>query len=97
MLVSISEIAVSAERREVLPEDVQALANSISAVGLLNPITIDSANNLIAGLHRLEAVKLLGWTEIECSVTSLEGLMADLAKVDEDFIRKGLSQVDYGE
>ena len=97
MLVPISEIAVSDERREVLPEDVQALANSISAVGLLNPITIDGANNLIAGLHRLEAVKLLGWTEIECSVTSLEGLMADLAEVDEDFIRKGLSQVDYGE
>ena len=97
MLVPISEIAVSAERREVLPEDVQALANSISTVGLLNPITIDGAHNLIAGLHRLEAVKLLGWTEIECSVTSLEGLMADLAEVDEDFIRKGLSQVDYGE
>ena len=35
----------------------------ITAVGLMNPITVTKDNTLIAGLHRLEAVKLLGWTE----------------------------------
>jgi len=66
-------------------------------VGLLNPITIDREHTLIAGLHRLEAAKLLGWTEIECNVSSLEGLLAELAEVDENVVRKGLSAVEYSD
>ena len=67
MLIPISEITVNAGRREVLPENVHKLADSILEVGLLNPIIVDHTQVLIAGLHRLEAVKLLGWTEIECT------------------------------
>ena len=37
---------------------------------------------LIAGLHRLEAAKLLGWEEIECNISSLEGLQAELASTE---------------
>lgn len=69
----------------------------ISKVGLLNPITVDQEYMLIAGLHRLEAAKLLGWTEIECTVSSLEGLLAELAEVDENVVRKGLSAVEYSD
>jgi len=64
---------------------------------LLNPITIDREHTLIAGLHRLEAAKLLGWAEIECNVSSLEGLLAELAEVDENVVRKGLSAVEYSD
>ena len=63
----------------------------------MNPITVDQEYTLIAGLHRLEAAKLLGWTEIECTVSSLEGLMAELAEIDENVIRKGLSTVEYND
>jgi ParB family chromosome partitioning protein len=66
-------------------------------VGLLNPITIDREHTLIAGLHRLEAAKLLDWAEIECNVSSLEGLLAELAEVDENVVRKGLSAVEYSD
>ena len=97
MLVPISEIKVNAGRREVDPEGVQELVDSISKVGLLNPITIDREHTLIAGLHRLEAAKLLCWTEIECNVSSLEGLLAELAEVDENVVRKGLSAVEYSD
>ena len=97
MLISISEITVSTGRREVLTKDVQALADSISSVGLLNPVTVDCRNNLIAGFHRLEAAKLLGWTEIECTVCDLEGLQLELAEIDEDFIRKDLSDGEFRE
>ena len=96
MLVPISEIKVNAGRREADPEGVRELMDSISKVGLLNPITIDREHTLIAGLHRLEAAKLLDWTEIECNVSSLEGLLAELAEVDENVVRKGLSAVDFG-
>ena len=97
MLVPISEIKVNAGRRKADPEGVQELVDSISKMGLLNPITIDREHTLIAGLHRLEAAKLLGWTEIECNVSSLEGLLAELAEVDENVVRKGLSAVEYSD
>lgn len=97
MLVQIGEIKINAGRREADPESVQELADSISQVGLLNPITVDQEHTLIAGLHRLEAAKLLGWTEIECTISSLEGLLAELAEVDENVVRKGLSAVEYSD
>lgn len=97
MLVPISEIKIHSGRREARAEDIRELAGSISEVGLLHPITVDRGHTLIAGLHRLEAAKLLGWTEIECMVSGLEGLQAELAEIDENFVRADLSPVDYGD
>ena len=87
-------IKVNDGRREVSQEAVNEMADSISKVGLLNPITVDQDSTLIAGLHRLEAAKLLGWTEIECNVSGLEGLMAELAEIDENLIRQKFDQVE---
>lgn len=97
MLVPISDIKVTAGRREVKAEDVQDLAKSISQVGLLNPITVTPDHLLIAGNHRLEASKLLGWTEIECTVCDISGLLAELAEIDENFVRVNLSPIEFGD
>lgn len=97
MWVSVKEINTKEGRRRLDAGHVEELADSIRELGLLNPITIDKENNLIAGLHRLEAVKRLGWAEVECTVSSLEGLQAELAEIDENFVRSGLSAVEYGE
>ena len=83
MKIHIFQIKINDGRREADPEAVHELADSISKVGLLNPITVDQEYTLIAGLHRLEAAKLLGWAEIECSVNDLDGLLAELAEIDE--------------
>ena len=91
MLVPISKITVNPGRREALPGDVKELADSIAEVGLINPIMVDQSHTLIAGLHRLEAMKLLGRTEIECTVSDLDGLQVALAEIDENFVRKDLS------
>ena len=96
MQVNIDSIQVNSGRREALPDAVRELADSISAVGLLNPITVDRDYILIAGLHRLEAAKLLGWAEIECNVSSLEGLQAELAEIDENFVRADLETLEFG-
>lgn len=88
MQIPIYQINVNAGRREADPEAVQKLADSISKVGLLNPITVDQEYTLIAGLHRLEAAKHLGWPEIECTVKNLDGLLAELAEIDENLIRR---------
>lgn len=97
MQIPIFQINVNAGRREADPEAVQKLADSISRVGLLNPITVDQEYTLIAGLHRLEAAKRLGWTEIKCTVSNLEGLQAELAEIDENFVRKDLSDDEFRE
>ncbi len=97
MQVSIKRIQIREGRRSLDMGHVKELTDSIRELGLLNPLTIDKENFLIAGLHRLEAVKALGWTDVECTVSSLEGLAAELAEIDENFIRNDLSPVEYGE
>lgn len=50
--------------------DIDSLKDSLKRYGLLNPITIDSKNRLIAGERRLEAAKALGWTNINAVIVN---------------------------
>ena len=97
MLININEIKVNPGRREATPEDVQRLSESVAEVGMMNPITVTADHTLIAGLHRLEAAKRLGWTEIECSVSDMDALHTELAEIDENVIRTGLSDLELSE
>lgn len=97
MLIKISEININPGRREALEKSIEELVRSISEIGLLNPITIDQEHTLIAGLHRLEAAKRLGWTEIECNICSFDALQTELAEIDENVVRTALSVIEYGE
>lgn len=60
MKVVISEITAT-KRRQLVQEKIQELAESIEQIGLLQPVLITPDKMLIAGLHRLEACKRLGW------------------------------------
>ena len=97
MRIKISDVKINPGRREATPKTIEEMVKSIAAVGLLNPITIDQDNTLIAGLHRLEAAKRLGWTEIECTVSGVNGLQAELAEIDENFVRANLSHRELGD
>ena len=97
MKIKIGSIKINPGRRDTQQRNVEELARSIAAVGLMNPITVTQDNTLIAGLHRLEAAKLLGWTEIECTVSDADGLQAELAEIDENFVRAGLSHRELGD
>lgn len=93
MLVSITAITIPANRlREV--GNVDALAESMEAIGLLNPIVLTKENTLIAGAHRLEAAKQLGWKKIECNRINVSELQATLAEIDENLIRNELNALD---
>ena len=72
MKIKISDIKINPGRRDIQQRNVEELVRSIAAVGLMNPITVTQDNTLIAGLHRLEAAKLLGWMEIECTVSDAD-------------------------
>ena len=97
MLIQISKITVGPDRPPADPAHVRKLTTSLGAVGILSSITISDDFRLIAGLHRLEAAKALGWTEIECVIQPLHGLEAELAELDEDVVRKDISGVTFGE
>ena len=97
MLIHINDIKINPGRREAAPEDVQRLSESVAEVGMMNPITVDGNHNLVAGLHSLEAAKLLGWTEVECSVIETDELHAELAGIDENVVRAGLSDLELSE
>ena len=92
MRIKISEIKINPGRREAEPKAIEELAKSIAAVGLMNPVTLDQNNTLIAGLHRLEAAKLLGWTEIECTAMGIDDVQAELAEIDENIVRTRLNR-----
>ena len=97
MRIKISNIKINPGRREAEPKAVEELARSITAVGLMNPVTLDQNNTLVAGLHRLEAAKLLGWTEIECTTIGMDSVQAELAEIDENIVRTKLNRQDLCE
>jgi ParB family transcriptional regulator, chromosome partitioning protein len=67
MLVNISDIKVKKRVRRDLG-DLEPLKDSLRRYGLVNPITINNKNQLIAGERRLEAAKAIGWTSINAIV-----------------------------
>ena len=92
--ISPDEVKVKSGRRSLNEEKVKSLAQSIEEIGLLNPITIDLEYNLIAGAHRLEAVKRLERDTIECNQVDLKGLQAELAVIDDNLVRHNLNHID---
>ena len=94
MRIPITEIKIIPGRRKAVPSHIAELTKSIADVGLLNPITINEDRTLIAGLHRLEAAKLLNWTEIDCTICDIDSTRAELAEIDENVIRQPLSDME---
>ena len=97
MLVEIGKIKVGPLFGQPVMRQVKTLAKSMDEIGLLSPITVDEDYNLIAGLHRLEAAKLLKWKNIECSVQNLSALQSELAEIDENAFRKKMSGIEFGD
>ena len=60
--IPIDAVVVGEGRREL--RRLGELAASIREVGLLNPITVTENRRLVAGYHRLEACRILGWKVI---------------------------------
>lgn len=71
---NISEIIIKDRARSIVG-DVTQLANSISMVGQLHPILINSEGVLIDGLHRIRALEQLNRKTIEIRV--VDGITKD--------------------
>jgi hypothetical protein len=90
--ISVSDILIGEDRRVVDMNKVAELAESIKEVGLLQrPVVREVATGqykLVAGNHRLTAVKQLGMTELEVEVAPLDNdIDARIAELDENIMR----------
>lgn len=105
-IASISEIAVAdvdarTRLRPVSEAGVASLIVSIGQLGVMkDPIQVrkvrhqDSALVLMAGAHRLEAARRLGWETIPATVWECNDAWADLMEVDDNLAGAELTPLD---
>ncbi len=94
-MVRIGDIRIEGNRRKL--RDMDWFVESIGKWGLLNPITITKDNVLVAGHHRLEACRRLGWTEIPATIVDLDDMHRQLLAIDENLVRSDLTVLERGE
>ena len=76
MLVPIKDIKIKKRVRKDLG-NLEDLKDSLRTYGLLNPITLNSRYELIAGERRLQAATQLGWTSINANIVD------NLSEIDQ--------------
>lgn len=101
-LVKIADIAVVGKRRKLNVIKVNELVATISILGLRTPITVrprmwgepEQPFVLIAGEHRLEAMKKLGAAEIACVVVEDDKRHARMWEISENLHRAELTPLE---
>jgi ParB-like chromosome segregation protein Spo0J len=93
--IAIKDIRVGRRKRKA--EDVSDLVESVSQLGLLQPIVVTADNRLVAGFRRLQACKQLGWTTIPAKIVQLDRLKTELAEIDENLVRQELTELERAE
>ncbi len=101
--IALGLLQASPQPRPLITADVDKLAASINAIGLIQPITVrqvagmyqglaEKVLQIVAGHHRVAAVRALGWTDIDAVVLpEVNHLQAELIEIDENLIRSELT------
>jgi ParB-like chromosome segregation protein Spo0J len=99
--IAVDEIEVGSERREINREKLNDLKRSIAKIGLRTPLTIRSLQSgkkkLVAGGHRLEAVKALGHKKVACMHIAGGPAAARLWEISENLDRAELTVLEESE
>jgi len=74
--------------------DVDTLKKSIESIGLINPLTINKENELLAGSRRFQAIQELGWKEVDVHVVDRDLLQQELISIDENLVREPLNRLE---
>ncbi len=94
-------VVVPPRLRAVDNAKVKSLADSMKGIGLQQPITVwaepDKDIHLVAGAHRLEAAKSLGWEWIDAVFTDANEIDRQLWEIDENLIRSELTATQQAE
>lgn len=103
--IHVEGVTLLDRKRDVKPEAVKVLAESIKSVGLRTPITVRVVDegqflHLVTGAHRLAAAKLLGWEMIDAFIEEEEDyseIDAELWEIAENLHRADLSALERDE
>lgn len=97
MQIDIDQVIVRKRVRKNLG-DLSSLMESLRKHGLLNPIVINSRNELVAGHRRTEAARRLGWETIEARIVDSDD-DAELVEmeIEENTQRKSLTTDELAE
>ena len=99
--IAIEDVKIIGKHREVDPEKVKSLAASMAKIGLRTPITVRRTKKgtiaLVAGVHRLEAAKTLGWKHIDAFI--MEGTQTDarIWQLMENLYRADLTPLEHAD
>ena len=85
--VPIEEINVRYRFRNPSNLKVKGIADSISKVGIISPVTLDANKNLVCGYHRVLAMKHLQRKSIPCIINDKEQRVNELIELEENQAR----------
>jgi len=75
--------------------DIKSLKESIQEVGLINPLTINQDYKLLAGRRRYQAIRELGWEEVDARIINSENELFDFkVAIEENLRRKPLTDIE---
>lgn len=102
--IALDDIEIGERRRPVDGAHVTHLAASLREIGLQTPITVMARRDgdewryiLVAGRHRMEALRSNGEGGTDCFVLPDDQDAADLWEIDENFARSELSDAQRAE
>jgi ParB/RepB/Spo0J family partition protein len=101
--IAIDDIDVPQEMRTIDDDTVQRIIESISEIGLQaqgvitvewNPAGSPRRASLVAGRHRLEAFRLMGWSTVPAAIFDGSANEAELWRISENLDRKELTALE---
>jgi hypothetical protein len=100
--IAIKDIEIADDRRPINWETVKKLAASIREIGLQHAVTVSNGHDdgklrLIAGLHRVEAMRYLGKDYIAANVVSMDKIDAEMWEISENLHRADLTMLQRSE
>ena len=73
MKIHVSQLKHHPKNKEIYElSSIEELMESISQVGLLQPLIIDKKNQIISGNRRFESIRRLGWDEVDVEVKDVK-------------------------
>lgn len=95
--IRVEKVIVRDRLRAVDPDHVSWIAGSMADIGQQQPIVVAERSygfRLVAGLHRLAAARLLGWTTISAALAVGTDEELRIVEIDENLARRNLSALD---
>ena len=85
------------ERNNIEKIALEALAENIKQVGLINPLTVKRVGDnfeIVAGHRRYLALKMLGTSKVSCMIITENKLIEEMIKLSENLLREDLNDIE---